>query len=197
MRRKKTTDQFAEEKRLVFSFKKNVGGGGGLKQNICCVKSSMSWLLSMTTIFMTWQTPGLKSLKSDGSCWSGEKPAVVHTPVCTGVGKWGCTRYLLTQHRWPTSCILCMVNGLHRLLHHAIISCYHQHHNVRHLRSTGAHGGKCSVAGRVQEADGFTRWQLDWNRWNIYTHINTVEPLMGDHLSFQATFSEIFPFKLP
>ena len=43
----------------------------GLKQNVCCVKSPVSELLSATAIFMTWQNSLLKCPKCECSCYSG------------------------------------------------------------------------------------------------------------------------------
>lgn len=46
----------------------------GQKQNVCCVKSSVSGLLSAIVLFMTWiKTPWSQSLKLECSCWSSEK----------------------------------------------------------------------------------------------------------------------------
>ena len=46
-----------------------------------------------------------------------------------------------------------MRDGFNRLRHDAVIGSHHQHHNVRHLGATGAHGGEGFVAGRVDEGD--------------------------------------------
>src|SRR5262245_45409089 len=46
-----------------------------------------------------------------------------------------------------------MVDGLHRLRHHAIVSGHDQHHDVRHLGAALAHGRERFVAGRVDEGD--------------------------------------------
>ena len=40
------------------------------KMSVCCIKSSLSGLHSAITLFLTWQTPILKSMKSECSCWS-------------------------------------------------------------------------------------------------------------------------------
>ncbi len=46
-----------------------------------------------------------------------------------------------------------VVDGLHRLRHHAVVGGNHQHHQVGDLGAAGAHGGESLVAGRVDEGD--------------------------------------------
>nr|AAG49549.1 unknown [Myxococcus xanthus DK 1622] len=44
-----------------------------------------------------------------------------------------------------------VLDGLHRLGHHAVVRGHHQHHDVRHVGATGAHGREGLVARRVEE----------------------------------------------
>ena len=60
-----------------------------------------------------------------------------------------------------------MVNGLFRLGHHPVIGSDHQHHDVRYLRTTGAHGGKGFVAGGVQEGNLPAIFQFHFVRTNM------------------------------
>ena len=46
-----------------------------------------------------------------------------------------------------------VVDGLHRLRHHAVVGSHHQHHEVGDLGAAGAHGGERLVAGRIDERD--------------------------------------------
>ena len=46
-----------------------------------------------------------------------------------------------------------VIDGLDRLRHHAVVGRDHQHHDVRHLRAAGTHGGERGVARRVDEGD--------------------------------------------
>ena len=47
-----------------------------------------------------------------------------------------------------------MVDGLHRLGHDTVLGGHHQNGDIRHHGSSGPHGGKCLVAGGIQEGDG-------------------------------------------
>ena len=49
----------------------------------CCVKSSLSGLLSPTVAFMTIQTPLFKAMKAECRCWG--RTALVCMAVCTGM----------------------------------------------------------------------------------------------------------------
>lgn len=57
-----------------------------------------------------------------------------------------------------------MLDGLHRLVHDAIISCHHQNDDVGGVGSTGSHGGEGGVARSVEEGDLLTCRQLDWKK---------------------------------
>ena len=46
-----------------------------------------------------------------------------------------------------------MVDGFHRLRHHAVIGGDHQHDDVGDLGATGTHGSEGGVARRVDEGD--------------------------------------------
>ena len=46
-----------------------------------------------------------------------------------------------------------MSDGFNRLRHDAVIGSHHQHHNVSHLGTAGAHGGEGFMARRVDEGD--------------------------------------------
>ncbi len=46
-----------------------------------------------------------------------------------------------------------MIDRLDRLRHHPVVRGDHQHHDVGHVRASGAHRRKGGVAGRVQEGD--------------------------------------------
>jgi len=46
-----------------------------------------------------------------------------------------------------------VLDGLHRLGHHAVVRRHHQNHDVRGADSAGPHGGEGSVARGVQEGD--------------------------------------------
>ena len=47
-----------------------------------------------------------------------------------------------------------MVDGLHGLGHDAVVRCHHQNCNVGAHSAAGTHGGKCLMAGGIQEGDG-------------------------------------------
>ena len=51
------------------------------------------------------------------------------------------------------ACGLGVVHGFAGLVHHAVVSGDHEHHDVRHLCATGAHGGEGFVARGVEEHD--------------------------------------------
>ena len=44
-----------------------------------------------------------------------------------------------------------VIDGFNRLIHHPVIRCHHQNHNIRNLGTARPHGGKGFVAGCVQE----------------------------------------------
>ncbi len=46
-----------------------------------------------------------------------------------------------------------VMNGFHRLRHHAVVGGDHQHHDVGDLGAARAHGGEGGVTGRVDEGD--------------------------------------------
>ncbi len=50
-----------------------------------------------------------------------------------------------------------MRNGFHRLRHDAVVGRNHEHDDVRHLGAARTHGGKRSVARRIDERDLGTR----------------------------------------
>ena len=68
----------------------------GLKPNVCCIKSSMSGLLSAIVAFMTWQAPLLKSTDWSVAARKAGNVALTCTAVGTCVGKWSC---MLPSHQ--------------------------------------------------------------------------------------------------
>jgi hypothetical protein len=46
-----------------------------------------------------------------------------------------------------------VIDGLHRLGHHAVVGGHDQHHHVRRLGAAGPHGREGLVARRIQEGD--------------------------------------------
>lgn len=54
-----------------------------------------------------------------------------------------------------------VLDGLHRLAHHAVICCHHQDDNVSGVSAAGSHGGEGGVTRRVQEGDLLAGGQLD------------------------------------
>ena len=88
----------------------------GIKRNVCCVKSSMSGLLSAIVVFMTWQAPLLKSTDWSAAARKAGNIALTRTAVDTCVGKWlhilpshqalgepqGWSPWTLTMNNWAT-----------------------------------------------------------------------------------------------
>ncbi len=48
---------------------------------------------------------------------------------------------------------LCVTDGLFGLRHDTVVSRYHQHDDVGHLRTTSTHFRKCLVPGSINECD--------------------------------------------
>ena len=88
------------DRQCNFGFLLSLARTLGLKQNVCCVTTSISGLLSaVAVISLVWQTPLLKSPKSE-CCWQSGGRVAMHFYVWQHVQLWGngCTRYLLTQY---------------------------------------------------------------------------------------------------
>ena len=51
-----------------------------------------------------------------------------------------------------TGC-LCMIDGFHRLRHDAVIGSYHEHDDIRSIRTARPHGRERFMAGGIEERD--------------------------------------------
>lgn len=73
-----------------------------------------------------------------------------------------------------------VLDGLHRLVHHAVVSCHHQDDDVGGVGASGSHGREGGVTRRVQEGDLLSGGQLDCGEelmWGV--SCASVAPLDG------------------
>ena len=62
--------------------------------------------------------------------------------------------HLIDGHNNGNPRRLGVVDRLHRLGHDTVLGGHHQNGDIRHHGSSGSHGGKCLMAGGIQEGDG-------------------------------------------
>src|SRR3546814_2860058 len=80
-----------------------------------------------------------------------------------------------------------MVNGFHRLRHHAVVRGNHNDNHIGYLRSTGTHGSKCFVSRCIQESD--LTASVNFHFISTYV-LGDAASFSGDHIRLTDMRSE-------